>query len=52
MNRHNFKDSETDVLFLKSYFLRSLLGWVLVNVPNFVSTNLVDLISFLHCSSL
>jgi hypothetical protein len=30
------------VLFLKSYFLRSLLGWVLVNVPNFVSTNLVD----------
>jgi len=35
------------VLF-KSFFLRSLLGWVLVNVPNFVSTNLVDLISFLH----
>jgi hypothetical protein len=47
-----FEDSETNMLFLKSFFLRSLLGWVLVNVPNFVSTNLVDLISFLHCSTL
>jgi hypothetical protein len=52
MNRRIFEDSETNVFFLKSSFLRSLLGWVLVNVPNFVSTNLVDLISFLHCSSL
>jgi hypothetical protein len=52
MNRRRFEDSETNVLFLKSSFLRSLLGWVLVNGPNFVSTNLIDLIYFLHCSSL
>jgi hypothetical protein len=52
MNHSIFKVSETNVLFLKSSFLKSLLGWVLVNVPNFVSTNLVDLICFLHCSSL
>jgi hypothetical protein len=52
MNRRIFENSETNVLFLKSSFLRSLLGWVLVNVPNFVCTNLVDLIGFLHCSSL
>jgi hypothetical protein len=52
MNRRIFEDSSANVLFLKSSCLRSLLGWVLVNVPNFVSTNLVDLISFLHCSSL
>jgi hypothetical protein len=51
-NRRIFEDSETNVLFLKSSFLRSLFGWVLVNVPNFVSTTLVDLISLLHCSSL
>jgi hypothetical protein len=52
MNHRIFEDSETKVLFLKSSFLRSLLGWVLVNVPNFVSINMVDLICFLHCSSL
>jgi hypothetical protein len=52
MNRRIFEDNETNVLFLKSYFLRSLLGWVLVNVPNFGSTNIVDLICFLHCSKL
>jgi len=48
----SFEDSETNILFLNSSFLRSLLRWVLVNVPNFVSTNLIDLICFLHCSSL
>jgi len=51
MNRRLLEDSETNVLFLKSSLLRSL-GMVLVNVPNFISTNLVDLIFFLHCSSL
>jgi hypothetical protein len=45
-NRRIFEKSETNVLFLKSSFLSSLLGWVLVYVPTFVSTNLVDLISF------
>jgi hypothetical protein len=49
MNCRIFENSETNVLFLKYSFLRSLLGWFLVNVPNFVSTNLVDLTSFLHC---
>jgi hypothetical protein len=52
MNHRIFEDSETNMFFLKSSFLKSLLGWVLVNFPNFVSTNLVDLISFFHCSSL
>jgi hypothetical protein len=52
MNLRIFEDSETNVLFLKYSFLKSLLGWVLVNVPNFISTNMIDLICFLHCNSL
>jgi hypothetical protein len=51
-NRRLFEDSESNVLFQKSSFLRSLLDWVIVNVPNFDSENLVDLICFLDCSSL
>jgi hypothetical protein len=43
MNWRLFKDSESNVLFQKSSFLRSLLDWVIVNVPNFDSENLVDL---------
>jgi hypothetical protein len=52
MNCRIFEDSEANVLFIKSSFLKSLLGWVLINVPNFVSTSMVGLICFLHCSRL
>jgi len=52
MNWRLFKDSESNVLFQKSSFLRSLLDWVIVNVPNFDSENLVDFICFSNCSSL
>jgi hypothetical protein len=51
MNCRLFKDSETNVLFLKFSFFKSLLDWVIVYVPNFPSGNLVDLICFLVCSS-
>jgi hypothetical protein len=40
------------VLFQKSSFLISLLDWVIVNVLNFDSRNLVDLICFLDYSIL
>jgi hypothetical protein len=51
MNCRLFEDSETNVLLLKSLFLRSLLDWSIVYVPNFPKENLVDLICFLNCSS-
>jgi hypothetical protein len=50
MNQHLFEDSESNVLFQKSSFLRSLLDWVIVNLSNFDSENLVDLFCFLDCS--
>jgi hypothetical protein len=50
MNRRLFEDSKTNML-LKFSFLRSLLGWAIVYVPNFPSGNLVDLICFLDYSS-
>jgi hypothetical protein len=35
------------VLRLKSSFLRSLLDWAVAYVPNFSSSNIVDLVNFL-----
>jgi hypothetical protein len=46
-----FEDSETNVLLLKFSFLRSLLDWATVHVPNFPSRNLIDLICYLNCCS-
>jgi len=51
MNLRLFEDSETNVLLLKSSFLRSLLDWAIVHVPNFPLRNLMNLIYFLDCSS-
>jgi hypothetical protein len=51
-NRHLFEDSESSLLFQKYSFLRSLLNWVIANVPNFDSENLVNLICFLDYTSL
>jgi hypothetical protein len=50
-NRRLFEDSESNVLLLKSFFLRSLPDWTLAYVPNFSSGNLVDLICFLDCNN-
>jgi hypothetical protein len=49
-SRRLFEDSEISVLF-KSSFMRSLIDWAIVHVPNFSSGNLVDLICFLDCSN-
>jgi hypothetical protein len=46
-NRCLFKDRESNVLKLKSFFLSALLDWVASFVPNFSSSNLVDLVNFL-----
>ena len=48
MNQHLFGDCESNVLSLKSSFL----SWAVVYVPNFSSSNLVDLVTFLYCRSL
>jgi len=50
-NRRLFEDSESNVLLLKSSFLRSLLDLALAHVPNFSLGNLIDLICFLDCNS-
>jgi hypothetical protein len=50
-NRWIFENSESNVLLLKSSFLRSLLDWALAHVPTFSSGNLVDLICFLDCNN-
>jgi hypothetical protein len=42
-----FGDSESNVLLLKSSFLRFLLDWALAHVPTFSLGNLVDHICFL-----
>jgi hypothetical protein len=51
-NRRLFENSETNVFFLKSSFLRSLLDWAIVYVFNFPSGNLVHLICFLDFNSI
>jgi hypothetical protein len=43
MNRRLFEDSETNVLLLKSFFLKSLLNLAIAHIPNFPSGNLVDM---------
>jgi hypothetical protein len=48
MNQHLFEGCQ----FLKSSFLRSLLDWAVVFVPNFSSSDLVDLGNFLDFRSL
>ena len=45
-------DSKSNVLSLKSLFLRSLLDWAVVYVFNFSSLDLVDLVKLLDCGSL
>jgi hypothetical protein len=45
-NRHLFADYESNVVCLKSLFLRSLLDWAVAYVPNF-SSNLVGIVNFL-----
>jgi hypothetical protein len=52
MNQHLFEGCQSNVFFLKSSFLRSLLDWAVVFVPNFSSSDLVDLGNFLDCRSL
>jgi hypothetical protein len=47
VNWRPFETYEYNVLGLKSYFLRSLLDWVIVDVHNFSSSNLEDLDNFL-----
>jgi hypothetical protein len=46
-NRRLFEDLESNVLCLKSSFFRLLLDWVVAYVPNFSSSNLVDLVDLL-----
>jgi hypothetical protein len=45
-NQFLFEDCESNVLCLKSSFLRSLVDWTVAYVPNFSSSNLVDSITF------
>jgi hypothetical protein len=40
-----FEERESNVLSEKFSFLRFLLDWVIVHVPNFALVNLVDLIN-------
>jgi hypothetical protein len=47
-NRRIFEDSESNVLLLKSLFLRSLLYWAHAHVPTFSSGDLIYLICFLN----
>ena len=42
-----FEDRKSNVLQLKSSFLSALLDWFVSLVPNFFSSNLVDLVNFL-----
>jgi hypothetical protein len=46
-NRRFFEDHESNVLQLKPSFLSALLDWAVTIVPNFSSSNLVDLVNFL-----
>jgi hypothetical protein len=51
-NQHLFMNCESNVLSLESSFLRSLLDWIVVYVPNFSSSNLVELVNFLDCRTI
>jgi hypothetical protein len=46
-NRRFFEDRESNVIQIKSSFLNALLDWAVTFVPNFSSSNLVDLVHFL-----
>jgi hypothetical protein len=46
-NQHLFEDYESNELYLKSSFLRSLLDWVVVYVLNFSFSNILNLVNFL-----
>jgi hypothetical protein len=46
-NHRLFKDCKSNVVQLKSSFLRALLDWVISFIPNFSSSNLADPINFL-----
>jgi hypothetical protein len=57
-NRRLFEDHESKVMCLKSLFffflllLRFLLDYAVVYVPNFSSSNLLNIFYFLDCNSL